>query len=77
MTDINITQHGIQKMLEKLNPHKATGPDDICRLFLKTLASSIAPILMIVYKKSYNTGQLPDNWKLANVVQYSRRGIPA
>ena len=35
MTDINITQHGIQKMLENLNPHKTTGPDDICPLFLK------------------------------------------
>ena len=74
MTDINITQHGIQKMLENLNPHKATGPDDICPLFLKTLASSIAPILMIVYKKSYNTGQLPDDWKLANVVPVFKKG---
>ena len=74
MTDINITQHGIQKMLENLNPHKATGPDDICPLFLKTLASSIAPILMIVYKKSYNTGKLPDDWKSANVVTVFKKG---
>ena len=74
MTDINITQHGIQKMLENLNPHKATGPDDICPLFLKTLASSIAPILMIVYKKPYNTGKLPDDWKSANVVPVFKKG---
>ena len=60
MTDINITQHGVQKMLENLNSHKATGPDDIRPL--KTMASSIAPILMIVYKKSYNTGKLSDDW---------------
>ena len=74
MTDISITQHGIQKMLENLNPHKATGPDDICPLFLKTLASSIPPILMIVHKKSYNTGKLPDDWKSANVVPVFKKG---
>ena len=66
ITDINITQHGIQKMLENLNPHKATGPDDICPLFLKTLASSIAPILMIVYKKSYNTANVAPVFKKGN-----------
>ena len=75
MTDIDITQQGIQKMLENLNPHKATEPDDICPMFLKTLASSIAPILMIVYKKSYNTGKLPDDWKSANVVPVFKKGI--
>ena len=74
MTDVDITQHDIQKMLENLNPHKATGPDDICPLFLKTLASSIVPILMIVYKKSYNTGKLPDDWKSANVVPVFIKG---
>ena len=74
ITDINITQHGIQKMLENLNSHKATGLDDICPPFLKTVASNIAPILMIVYKKSYNTGQLPDGWKSANVVPVFKKG---
>ena len=29
---------------------------------------------MIVYKKSYNTGQLPDDWKLANVVPVFKKG---
>ena len=67
-------RHGIQKMLENLNPHKATGPDDICPMFLKTLASSIASILMIVYKKSYNTGKLPDDWKSANVIPVFKKG---
>ena len=74
MTDINITQHSIHKMLENLTPHKATGPDDICPLLVKTLASSTAPILMIVYKKSYNTGKLPDDWKSANVVPVFKKG---
>ena len=32
---------------------------------------------MIVYKKSYNTGKLPDDWKSANVVPVFKNRIPA
>jgi hypothetical protein len=29
MHDIHITEEGITKLLKKLNPHKAPGPDNI------------------------------------------------
>ena len=30
MEDIEITEFGVRKMLEKLQVHKASGPDEIC-----------------------------------------------
>ncbi len=45
MPDIDITEPGIQKLLEKLNIHKASGPDEIGPLIPKELATTISPIL--------------------------------
>lgn len=61
--DITITSNGLQKLLEKLNPHKAAGPDNIKPCILKELAQEIAPILSImIFKFAYNTSQVPDEW---------------
>jgi hypothetical protein len=42
---------GIQKLLGKLNPNKAAGPDNIKPNVLKELAPAIVPILAILFKK--------------------------
>ncbi len=55
MPDIDITEPGMQKLLEKLNIHKASGPDEIGPRILKELATTIAPILTDIYKQSYET----------------------
>lgn len=38
MEDINITQEGVKSLLQKLNPHKAAGPDQLAPRVLKELA---------------------------------------
>ncbi len=45
MPDIDITEPGVQKLLEKLNIHTASGPDEISPRILKELGTIIAPIL--------------------------------
>jgi hypothetical protein len=45
INDINITVPGVDKLLSKLNPTKAAGPDNITPRVLKELAPFIAPIL--------------------------------
>jgi hypothetical protein len=47
MNDINITVSGVEKLLSKLNPTKAAGPDNITPRVLKELAPFIAPILTV------------------------------
>ncbi len=74
MPEIEITVPGVQKMLERLKVHKACGPDAISPRMLKELAPVIAPMLTVIYQKSYDTGELPDDWKKANVVAIYKKG---
>ena len=49
MPQINVTEEGVQKGLERLNPHKASGPDNIGPLVLKELAEVIAPVITWIF----------------------------
>ena len=49
---LNITTPGIVKLLTNINPHKASGPDNIHGRILKELSEQIAPILQILFIKS-------------------------
>ena len=63
MHDIQITEGEVTKLLKNLNPHKAPGPDNITPGVLKELATHISPILTIIFRESYNTGEIPSIWK--------------
>ena len=54
--EINITCAGVLKLLQKLKPNKATGPDNIRPKILKELAAEIAPILTIIFRRSLESG---------------------
>ena len=44
--------HGIQLLLERLDPAKAPGPDHIPTKVIKLCANVIAPVLQIIYSQS-------------------------
>ena len=67
LPDLHITTPGIQKLLERLNPNKAMGPDELHPRVLKQLAETVAPILHIIFTKSMDSGEVPVDWKTANV----------
>ena len=72
--NIDITVNGIMKLLKGLNPNKATGPDDIPARILKICAPEIAPALTVIFRKSLETGTLPQDWKRANVSPIFKKG---
>ena len=45
MKDIKISEKGVEKAINRLNPSKATGPDKVPVRILKETANIIAPIL--------------------------------
>ena len=69
-----ITTAGISKLLCKLDPRKAPGPDNISPRVLKELYFSIAPILQVIYERSYNDGVVPYDWLHANVCPIYKKG---
>ena len=65
MHDIHITLNGTQKLLQNLDPSKATGPDEIPARILKQYASEFA---------SLTRGDVPTDWRQANVIPIFKKG---
>ena len=59
MPDIYVTKEGVTKLLRKLNPYKASGPDGIPARFMKECAIEIAPALTLLFNASIQHGIVP------------------
>ena len=67
ISKLNITTECTQKLLKNLNPNKAMGPDRLHPRVLKETARALAPILQIIFYKSLENGEVPDDWKQTNI----------
>ena len=74
MPEFDISSNGVEKLLKNLKPHKAAGPDKINPLVLQKLSKTAAPILQTIFTRSLRTGQVPLDWKKANVVPIYKKG---
>ena len=74
MDDFTVTIEGVEKLLHKSNPSKASGPDMIPARLLKECSTDLAPILATIFNKSLQTGQVPSDWKKANVSAIFKKG---
>ena len=74
MEEIYINEDGVRKLLQKTNPRKATGPDNIPARILKDCASELAPILTIIFNKSLQEGTVSEDWRHANVTAIYKKG---
>ena len=74
MPNIHIDNNGEIKLLSGLNPSKANGPDLLPTRVLKEAATEIAPYLSFILQQSINTGEVPSDWKHANVVTIFKKG---
>ena len=59
MEEITVTEHGVCKLLQKINLRKACGPDMISARILKDLADELAPLLISTFQKYFNCGEVP------------------
>ncbi|KAK4807474.1 hypothetical protein QYF61_008242 [Mycteria americana] len=64
-----------QDQLYQLNVHKSTGPDGIHPRVLKELADITVGPLSIVYQRSQESGEVPTDWKLANIIPIYKKGM--
>ncbi|KFQ51802.1 hypothetical protein N333_04207, partial [Nestor notabilis] len=57
----------VRDHLENLNMHRSMGPDEIHPQVLKELANEVAKPLSIIFERSWQSGEVPDDWKKGNV----------
>ena len=75
MPDIKVNKEGVTKLLHKLNPSKASGPDLLPARILKVLAVEIAPLLTMIFQESFNIATVPMDLRIANVTAIFKKGI--
>ena len=74
LSSIKVTESGVRKMLQNLNPRKASGPDEISPMVLKTLADQLSKPLADLFQHSIQTGSVPAQWKQALVTPIFKKG---
>ena len=65
---------GIVSLHKNINTKKATGPEGIPCWVQKEAAEEIAPLLQFIFNQSLTTGQVPGDWKCANVSHVLKKG---
>jgi hypothetical protein len=73
LEDIEICTAKVGIKIKGLRSSAAPGPDKIGPALLKELNQEVAPILAIIFKKSIDTGTVPEDWRTANVTQSSKK----
>ncbi|KAK4830772.1 hypothetical protein QYF61_013261 [Mycteria americana] len=64
----------VSDLLHHLDTHKSMGPDEIHPRVLKELADVLTKLLSIIYQQSWLTGEVPVDWRLANVTPIFKKG---
>ena len=71
---ISITYADVSQLLTTLDVHKAPGPDKIPSHLLQLASQEIAPVLTLIINSSLHQGELPMDWKRANIVPVFKKG---
>jgi hypothetical protein len=67
MSEIDFKKQDVLKKLCELDPSKSTGIDNIHPRVLKACACAFTNPVTLVFKKSIETGSVPELWKCSNV----------
>ena len=68
------TTNEIEKVISSFKCGKATGPFSIPTDVLKTIKTTISKPLEIIFNESFETGIVPSNLKIANVIPIYKKG---
>jgi len=71
---INITSHGVMRLLASIDPKKSPGPDNIPNVFLKNFKVPISKYFALIFNYSLRSCQIPNDWKCANVSPLFKSG---
>jgi len=64
----------VRDHLSNLDAHKSMGPEGMHPRVLRELADVIAEALSITFERSWRTGEVPEDWRKANVTPDFKKG---
>ena len=76
ITEVQLTVSEVVQVLRSLDVNKASGPDAIPNKILINVADNIAPSLCRLFNLSLSLGEVPANWKLANIAAVFKKDDP-
>jgi len=71
---IEITEELVVKSIKVLKDNKAPGVDGLNSTFIKGCMGGLVRPLVLLFRKSLATGQIPRDWKVANVSALFKKG---
>ena len=72
--DIEITVKDVTDAIKEIPTHASPGPDKLPAIVLKECADQLSKAIVIIWRKSLDTGDIPDILKLQTIIPLFKKG---
>jgi hypothetical protein len=71
---VTVTEKAVREKIKNLKPFSAAGPDGIGPQLLQEVREEVLPALTTIFRQSLSTGEVPEDWRRANVTPIFKKG---